>query len=42
MFLAERFTTVQVADAHFAAQLVERLMWAGEDAEHEAAKRMGR
>jgi hypothetical protein len=45
VFLAERFTTVQLDDAHFAAQLVERLKWAGEDAEHaerEAAKPMGR
>jgi hypothetical protein len=25
--------TVQLDDAHFAAQLVERLRWAGEDAE---------
>lgn len=33
VFLAERVTTVQLADAHFAAQLVERLKWAGEDAE---------
>jgi hypothetical protein len=45
VFLAERFTTVQLDDAHFAAQLVERLKWAGEDAEHaerEAAKPGGR
>jgi hypothetical protein len=34
VFLAERLTTVQLDDAHFAAQLVERLKWAGEDAEH--------
>jgi hypothetical protein len=34
VFLAERLTTVQLHDAHFAAQLVERLKWAGEDAEH--------
>jgi hypothetical protein len=40
--LAERFTTVQLDDAHFAAQLVERLKWAGEDAEREAGKPMGR
>ena len=33
-FLTERLTTVQLDDAHFAAQLVERLKWAGEDAEH--------
>jgi cystathionine beta-lyase family protein involved in aluminum resistance len=33
VFLAERVTTVQLDDAHFAAQLVERLKWAGEDAE---------
>ena len=42
MFLAERFTTVQLADAHLAAQLVERLERAGEDAEHEAARPTGR
>ena len=36
VFLAERITTVQLDDAHFAAQLVERLRWAGEDAEREA------
>ena len=34
VFLAERLMTVQLDDAHFAAQLVERLKWAGEDAEH--------
>jgi hypothetical protein len=34
VFLAERLTTLQLDDAHFAAQLVERLKWAGEDAEH--------
>jgi hypothetical protein len=34
VFLAERVSTVQLDDAHFAAQLVERLKWAGEDAEH--------
>ena len=33
VFLAERLTTAQLGDAHFAAQLVERLKWAGEDAE---------
>jgi hypothetical protein len=33
VFLAERLMTVQLDDAHFAAQLVERLKWAGEDAE---------
>jgi hypothetical protein len=33
VFLAERVSTVQLDDAHFAAQLVERLKWAGEDAE---------
>jgi hypothetical protein len=41
VFLAERFTTLQLDDAHFAARLVERLKWASEDAEraeHEAAK----
>jgi hypothetical protein len=32
VFLAERLTTAQLEDAHFAAQLVERLKWAGEDA----------
>jgi hypothetical protein len=45
VFLAERLTSVQLDDAHFAAQLVERLKWAGEDAEHaerEAAKPRGR
>lgn len=31
---AERLMTAQLDDAHFAAQLVERLKWAGEDAEH--------
>ena len=35
LFLAERLTTVQLDDAHCAAQLVERLKSAGEDAEHE-------
>jgi hypothetical protein len=42
VFLAERLMTVQLDDAHFAAQLVERLKWAGEDAEqaeHKAAIR---
>jgi hypothetical protein len=34
VFLAERLTSVQLDDAHFAAQLVERLRWAGGDAEH--------
>jgi hypothetical protein len=34
VFLAERLTSVQLDDAHFAAQLIERLKWAGEDAEH--------
>jgi hypothetical protein len=33
VFLAERLTTAQLDNAHFAAQLVERLQWAGEDAE---------
>jgi hypothetical protein len=45
VFLAERLTTVQLDDAHFAAQLVERLKWAGEDAEHaerEATRRTPR
>jgi hypothetical protein len=32
-FLTERLTTVQLDDPHFAAQLVERLQWAGADAE---------
>jgi hypothetical protein len=34
VFLAERLTSVQLVDPHFAAQLIERLKWAGEDAEH--------
>ena len=38
VFLAERLTMVQLDDAHFAAQLVERLKWAGEDAEHAERK----
>ena len=45
VFLTERFTTVQLDDPHFAAQLIERLKWAGEDATHaerEAAKPTGR
>jgi hypothetical protein len=42
VFLTERLTTVQLDDPHFAAQLVERLKWAGEDAEREAGKPMGR
>jgi hypothetical protein len=33
VFLAERLTTAQLDNAHFAAQLVERLKWAGQDAE---------
>ena len=33
VFLAERLMTAQLDDAHFAAQLVERLKWAGQDAE---------
>ena len=33
VFLAERLTTAHLDDAHFAAQLVERLKWAGHDAE---------
>jgi hypothetical protein len=33
VFLAERLMTAQLDDAHFAAHLVERLKWAGEDAE---------
>jgi thioesterase domain-containing protein len=42
VFLAERLMTVQLDDAHYAAQLLERLKWAGDDAEHaehEAASR---
>jgi hypothetical protein len=39
VFLAERLMTVQLDDAHFAAQLVERLKWAGEDAERETTIR---
>jgi hypothetical protein len=38
VFLAERFTTLQLEDPHFAAQLVERLKWAGEDAEQAERK----
>lgn len=34
VFLAERLTSVQLVDTHFAPQLIERLKWAGEDAEH--------
>ena len=34
VFLAERLMTVHLDDAHFAAQLVERLKWAGAEAEH--------
>jgi uncharacterized protein (DUF736 family) len=33
IYLAERVLSVQLDDPHFAAQLVERLKWAGEDAE---------
>ena len=33
VFLVERLTTSRLDDTHFAAQLVERLKWAGEDAE---------
>ena len=36
VFLTERLTTVQLDDAHCAAQLVQRLKWAGEDAERRA------
>jgi hypothetical protein len=39
VFLAERLMIGQLDDAHFAAQLVERLKWAGEDAERETAIR---
>jgi thioesterase domain-containing protein len=38
VFLAERLMSVQLDDAHFAAQLVERLKWASEDAERQAAE----
>jgi hypothetical protein len=38
VFLAERLMTVQLDDAHFAARLVERLNWAGEDAEQAERK----
>ena len=38
VFLAERLMTLQLDDAHFAAQLVERLKWAGEDAEQAERK----
>ena len=38
VFLAERLMMVQLDDAHFAAQLVERLKWAGEDAEQAERK----
>jgi hypothetical protein len=34
VFLAERLRAVQLDDAHYAGQLVERLKWAVEDAEH--------
>ena len=34
VFLAERLTTLHLEDAHCAAQLLERLKWASEDAEH--------
>jgi hypothetical protein len=34
VLLSERLMTAQLDDAHYAAQLVERLKWAGEDAEH--------
>jgi hypothetical protein len=33
VFLTERLTTVELDDPHFAGQLVERLNWAGADAE---------
>jgi hypothetical protein len=42
VYLAERLTTVQLDDPHFAAQLVERLKWAGADAEHVERKAAGR
>ena len=42
VFLAERLTSVQLDDPHFAAQLVERLKWAGEDAERAERGPMGR
>jgi hypothetical protein len=41
IFLSERLMTVQLDDAHFAAQLVERLKWAGEDAEQAERKAIG-
>jgi len=41
VFLAERLTTVQLDDPHFAAQLVERLRWAGADAESAERKAAG-
>jgi hypothetical protein len=34
VFLTERVMTVQLDDSHYAAQLVERLKWAGEAAQH--------
>jgi len=42
VLLAERLTTVQLDDPHFAAQLVERLKWAGADAERAERKAAGR
>jgi hypothetical protein len=41
VFLTERLMTVQLGDAHFAAQLIERLKWAGEDAEQAERKAIG-
>jgi hypothetical protein len=41
VFLTERLMTVQLGDAHFAAQLIERLKWAGEDAEQAERKASG-
>jgi len=42
VFLTERLTTVQLDDPHFAAQLVERLKWAGADAERAEHEARGR
>jgi hypothetical protein len=39
VFLDERLTTAQLDDAHYAAQLVERLKWAAEEAEHAETER---
>ena len=42
VFLAKRLTTAQLDDAHFAAQLVERLTRDAEHAERKAAIRTPR